>query len=75
MHTQQAHEAGDGGPGYGEGGQRRGVEVHHCDREAIRPGAEEADIAEWQEAGEPVDDVQALGQGEEHDEVEQQQLV
>ncbi len=54
---------------------RRRLIMHHQDRKSVRAGAEEADIAERQIAGEPIDDVHALGEDQEDDEIEQQQMV
>ena len=56
-------------------GDRRGLIMHHQHRKAVRAGAEETDIAERQIAGETIDDVHALGEDQEDDEIEQQQMV
>ena len=49
--------------------------MQHQQREAVRPGAEEADIAEGEVAGEAVGEVQALRQHQEDDEVQQELAV
>src|SRR5436305_1187059 len=51
------------------------VQVQDEQREAVRARAEEADVAEGQVPGEAVDDVDALGEREEDDDVEEQEVV
>ena len=51
------------------------MQMDHHQREAIGAGAEKPDIAERQVAGEAVDDVDALRQRHEDDEVKEHQMI
>ena len=60
---------------HGEGRERGCVQVHHREGKPVGASTKKPNIAEWQIAGEAVDHVQPLRQGQEHNEVEQHQLV
>ena len=49
--------------------------MQHHQREAVSTGAEETDIAEREIAGEAVNDVHALREHNEDDEIEEQKMV
>ena len=51
------------------------LQMHYHDRKAVSARAEETDISKGQITGETVDDVDALGEDQEDDEIEQQQVV
>src|SRR5208282_2208420 len=58
-----------------EGGEWGHVKMDDGEREAVGTRAEEARVAEGQVAGKAVDDVDPLRQGQEHHEIEEEELV